>query len=223
MGGHPGGYPGGHPGGAGGYHHGGYYGGYRGGYYGGPFYGYGYGLGYGLGYPAGYGFGYGLAGYSYPIYGGIGPGGGGGLGLPYNTGYYAPPGPGIGGPGVGPGMAPGAIPPGPIPSGPIPSAPGTTPNPAPDQNKDLQVSATVPGTARLVVVVPEGGQVWFDNVLTPANGNRWVYTSPPLEPGRTYSVSLKARWGEGDQAKSYEIPVRVQAGDAMTIDLSRTR
>jgi uncharacterized protein (TIGR03000 family) len=95
-----------------------------------------------------------------------------------------------------------------VPSTPAPAtpAPGNT--------------ATVAAPAKITVVVPTGGQVWFDNSLTPTQGDKWTYTSAPLEPGKDYTVAVKARWGEGDDAKSYDLPIHVRAGDNLTVDLT---
>ena len=79
------------------------------------------------------------------------------------------------------------------------------------------MSTKAAATATLSVLVPEGGQVWFDNTLTPQDGNKWVYTSKELTPGKSYTVSVKARWEGG----SIEIPLRIQAGDNMSVDLTR--
>jgi hypothetical protein len=73
--------------------------------------------------------------------------------------------------------------------------------------------------AILTVVVPQGGQVWFDNVLTPQDGTKWIYKSPAVETGKTQVVSVKARWEGG----SFDLPLRLQGGDNMTIDLTKTR
>jgi len=197
-GGHGGGGFGG--GGRGGY---GGYGGYgRGGYGYGGFYG-GIGLyGYGFGYPYGYGGGYyDLGGMGYSSFGGYGSGGGGIYPaspiIPYSSGY----------------------------------------TPAPSTNLDMTLLPALPtpltppipsttsvaASASLTVIVPEGGQVWFDNTLTPQKGSKWVYNSPTLEPGKTYTVNIKARWAEGGQDKAYDIPLRIVAGDKMTMDLTKIR
>jgi uncharacterized protein (TIGR03000 family) len=90
---------------------------------------------------------------------------------------------------------------------------------SPNQPAPDTVAQATP--AKVTVIVPEGGQVWFDNALTPTEGNHWTYTSAPLEPGRDYTVAIKARWGDGDQAKSYDVPLHVRAGDNMTVDLTQ--
>jgi uncharacterized protein (TIGR03000 family) len=197
-GGHGGGGGGGH-GGYSGYGHGGYGGyGYGRGFYGAygfgyPFYGYPY---YGGGY-------YDLGGLGYSTVGGYGSGGygtyGGAAIIPYSSNYTPAPS--------------GSIDPTILPSLPVPLSPPSAPT----------STALTAGTATVTVVVPEGAQVWFDNTLTPAKGTKWVYTSPKLEPSKTYTVNVKARWAEGGQDKAYDIPLRIVSGDNMTMDLSKIR
>jgi uncharacterized protein (TIGR03000 family) len=200
-------------GGGGGGRGGGGYGGGRG--YGGGYGGYGYGRG---GFYGGYGaFGFYGVGYPYPYpY----------FGVPYDVGglgYSSFGGFGSGGSGLNPGSpiipyspeyipGPANIDPTALPSLPAPlTPPGTT------------VSNATPATATVNVIVPEGGQVWFDDTLTPSTGSKWVYTSPKLEPGKTYTLKIKARWAEGGQDRNYDIPLRIVAGDKTTMDLTKIR
>jgi uncharacterized protein (TIGR03000 family) len=217
---HGGGRGGGHGG-----HSSGYRGGYGGGYYGSN-YGYGgsnlggYGLGgigglgglggigglggNGLGGLGGLG-GSGLGGLG-GIVGGLGSSGLGGLGGIGRGGYSG----GYGGTNRGYGNSSGYYPQNAVPSAVIPDA-------AAPSGTGTQ---TVAAPAKITVLVPPGGQVWFDNALTPTKGDHWTYTSASLEPNKDYTVAIKARWGEGDQARSIDIPVHMRAGDNMTVDLT---
>ena len=194
-GGHGGGMGGGHGGygGYGGYGRGGY-GGYGRGFYGGGFYG-------GWGYPYYYG---GI----YPYYGGgfydLPPAVGTypSTVIPYSSNYTPIP--------------PANVDPSTLPSLPAPLSPPSIPN-------AVATKSATPATATVSVIVPEGAQVWFDNTLTPTKGTKWTYTSPKLEPSKTYTVNVKARWAEGGQDKAYDIPLRIVAGDNMTMDLTKVR
>lgn len=195
---------------------GGSYGGARGGYggyggfgqhgYGGYGYGYGRGFygaggfygGWGWGYPY---FGWDAFGYGYPYYGG--------------SGGLAPAVAAVGG-----AMLPSAyMPPTTNPLDPtaIPALPPPLPPPPAAQSPAAAASATVN------VVVPNGAQVWFDETLSPAKDGKWSYTTSKLEPGKTYVLKVKARWEQNGQDQNYEIPLRVVAGDNMTLDLTRIR
>lgn len=221
-GGHGGGGHGGAVHGGGGGYRGGY-GGYRGGYggyggYGRGFYGgyggWGYGgLGWGYG-----GYGYGLGGYGYPSYGGY---------------YY----PNYGYPDAGTAIVPDTTVPytsGYTPSSNVPADPPITPiieayaqtrlnGPV---SSDIRPAsfATTSAPAVVAVIVPKEGQVWFNDQLNPPKtGTRWVFSTENLQPGKTYVVNVKARWKDGEQDRSYNIPLRVEAGDNMTVDLTNMR
>jgi hypothetical protein len=198
---------GGFGGGRGGY---GGYGGYGRGFYGG----YG-GWGYGWGYP-GYGYGYGLGGYGYPYYGGYS--------YPYYGGYSDP----------GTTYIPSSYS---TPDTPIAPYPPTYTPPInstdPHSPTIIETGATSsgtsgaaygPGLAKVTVIVPPEGQVWFNDSLNPPkNGSKWVYVSDKLDVGKTYVLNIKARWNENGQDKSYSIPLRMEAGDNLTMDLTKMR
>jgi uncharacterized protein (TIGR03000 family) len=161
------------------------------------------------GYPYyGFGTGYGNFGYSlsYPPYGfwgslaNYGYGGYGYGGYGYGSGGY---GPAVIAAGGGPAIITNVYP------QPIPGADEGVPAP--------------PGSATVTVLVPEGGQVWFDNTLTQKGGTKWVYTSPALEPGKTSTLGVKARWTESGKDRDLDLPVKIKAGDTFTIDVTKVR
>jgi uncharacterized protein (TIGR03000 family) len=200
-----GGYRGGY-GGYGGYGRGyGGYGGYGRGYYGGyggwgyPFYGFGYGLGgYGLG---GYGGGY-YGGSSYPYYDYSDGSYYGTYGapdtttvLPYSSGY--------------------------TPALTDPHAPTTIEigNGTPTNANRINS----PASATVTVIAPQGGQVWFNDTLSPPKtGSKYVFTSDKLDAGKTHVVNIKARWQDASGKDwSHSIPLKVEAGDNLTVDLTK--
>jgi uncharacterized protein (TIGR03000 family) len=74
------------------------------------------------------------------------------------------------------------------------------------------------------VVVPEGGQVWFDGNLNAKGGARQQYTTAALDPGKTHVVNVKARWvGADGKDANWDLPIRARAGDVMTVDLTKIR
>ena len=94
----------------------------------------------------------------------------------------------------------------------------------PSQPVPSAAAATAPSdTATLTAIVPEGGQVWFNDTLTQSGGTAWVYTTPPLDSGKTYTVNVKARWVEGSQDRSMDLALRLVAGDNMTVDFNKIR
>jgi hypothetical protein len=67
--------------------------------------------------------------------------------------------------------------------------------------------------ARVSVQAPDGAQVWFDGAKSDLKEGSSVFTTAPIETGRTAKVSVKIEWGGG----SREMQLVMQSGDAMTI------
>jgi uncharacterized protein (TIGR03000 family) len=227
-GGHGGGGGGGRGGGGavrGGYYGGGYGGGYGRGGYGRGYGGYGYG-GFGF-FPFYGGYGYGLGGLGYGGYGGYG-----GDYYPYTGGstYY----PAYDSTSVvapyatsGSALVPysSVYPPAGSSEGPLTIAPAdSASNIAPPASPPATLPPTLAAsTATIAVVVPMGGHVWFNGSMNPPsdNGSKWKFTTQKLDPGKTYVLEIKATWNDGVSDHSYNVPLRVQAGDNMTVDMTR--
>jgi uncharacterized protein (TIGR03000 family) len=110
----------------------------------------------------------------------------------------------------------------------VPTTPTLPPsNPIPVEGSGTPVTAPAGGSsstiATVAVVVPQGGKVWAGNSKLTQQGTKWVYTSPALQPGQTYTLQIKASWMQGGEEKVYEMPLRVQAGDNDTVYLDRIR
>ena len=187
---------------------GGYGGGYRGFGYGG--YGYGYGLGgfglgigLGLGYGLGYGYGYG---YGYPGYGyGYG---GYGYGYPgYGYGY-----PGYYDPSYGP--APSNYPP--------PGAPQPGAQPGPTGGwTGVPTSNRIDTNATVGVRVPADATVWINGAKTNQGGTSRQFMSTGLEPGRTYTYTIRAQWkGTDGQPVDLDQSIVVQAGEKRWVNFA---
>ena len=70
----------------------------------------------------------------------------------------------------------------------------------------------------VTVLVPDANaQVWFEDGLTSQTGTQRMFHSPPLEPNRTFTYTVKARWMENGQAINQESQIKVQAGQSYTI------
>jgi uncharacterized protein (TIGR03000 family) len=202
-GGHGGGghaYGGGHAfGGYGGY-------GFRGGYGYRGFYGYGYpgwyglGLGLGLGYGLGYGYGYGYPYYGYPYspYGYPCDPYGGGYPVYVNPGYGPPPAASTPVcPVAGQGVAPASL--------------GGAATGAPVRLTDSDVL--------LSIRVPPDAAVWINGEQTAQSGPRREFASSGLEPGRTYTFVVTARWaGPDGQVVELERRVHVQGGERRNLN-----
>jgi uncharacterized protein (TIGR03000 family) len=155
--------------------------------------------GYGYGQPFGYGYGYG-----YPSafgYGGLGgyyggyPGSYGGT-YAYSPGFYG------GGYNYG------------TPS--YAYNPQTTAYqsfyPADGQQTD--------NTAIVRVMVPADAEVSFDGAATQQRGPMRVFQTPQLDPGRTYTYQVRAKWTENGKDMEQTRPLQVQANRTATLDFN---
>jgi uncharacterized protein (TIGR03000 family) len=172
------------------------WGGYWGGYY--PRY-----YGWGGYYPRYYGYG----GY----YGGYYPGSYGYAGLGYG-GYY---------PGYVTNSSGGYYPgytyaSGPVYSGNIVAAAG----PPATVNGTRQASYYTPAAdnkAHLHVHVPAGARVWVGGAATTQTGTERDFVSPELNPGKTYSYEVKARWTQDGQPVEETRTVKVRANETSNV------
>jgi uncharacterized protein (TIGR03000 family) len=187
---------------------GGHGGGGRGGFGGGGFDrgrgGFGRGFGYG-----GYGYGgYGYGGYGYGDFG-YGGWGYGGYGYgSYDGGYYAPtymtvpyyysdP--------YGP-------------SGNYLSTPPAQRNPSfyPPEASSRRI---LDNTAAVEVRIPASAHLWFNGTETSQTGSQRLFTTPALEPGKTYTYEVRATWTASDgQTVNRTQQVQVQANQPTRVD-----
>jgi uncharacterized protein (TIGR03000 family) len=173
------------------------YGGGYGGCYGG-----GYGGGYGGCYGGGYGGGYG------GCYGGYAMGGG-----YYGPGMqYMPPADGgmrrggTGGAGTGTGDRTGTT-----------DRTGRESRPE-DTSKPPQALAPTP--ARVIVQLPADAKLTIDGAPTKSTSERRVFSSPALEPGRTYSYNFEATIVRDGQPVTTRERVLVRAGEVTRVNLT---
>ena len=67
--------------------------------------------------------------------------------------------------------------------------------------------------AVLSVQVPADATVWVQGAATKQTGTTREFISPPLDPGRDYTYTVKAQWKSGDQNVEQTQTVTVRAGD----------
>jgi uncharacterized protein (TIGR03000 family) len=177
----------------GGYYGGGYHGG---GYYGGGFYGRGYYGGgyYGRGYYGDYGLGLGLT-LGYPGYG---------YNYSYASPYY----------GSSYYYAPNTY-------GDLQSVAPTTSYYQPEMAPTAPVPHENPNVVNLEVRVPENAALWVEGQPTDPTGSTRHFYSPQLQPGRTYTYHVHARWTDAngkvvDRTKA----VDVRAGERIGVDFN---
>jgi len=80
-----------------------------------------------------------------------------------------------------------------------------------------------PNAAMVEVRVPENAEIWFAGARTTQTGPVRHFVSPSLQPGRTFSYEVRARWTDAsgrpvDRTKE----VKVQAGGRVGVDFNRS-
>jgi uncharacterized protein (TIGR03000 family) len=87
--------------------------------------------------------------------------------------------------------------------------------PAPEQLPNM------PKGANLEVILPDGSSVvWLDEYRTRSTGLERQYLTPPLEPGRKYTYTVKATWNQDGQVVKEERKVAVSAGWTSVVDFT---
>src|SRR5262249_19013297 len=76
----------------------------------------------------------------------------------------------------------------------------------------------------LHVTVPRpDDRVWVEDQLTQSSGNERMFISPPLEPGSSYTYTVRATWMENGREVSQERKIPVTPGREVTLDFTRTQ
>jgi uncharacterized protein (TIGR03000 family) len=70
------------------------------------------------------------------------------------------------------------------------------------------------------VKVPLEAEIWFDNHKTAQTGTDRRFITPSLDPGRTFTYDVHARWTEGNRPVDQTRKVTVHAGDQLTVDFT---
>jgi uncharacterized protein (TIGR03000 family) len=72
--------------------------------------------------------------------------------------------------------------------------------------------------ASLDVRVPADAQIWFDGEPTSQTGSIRSFVSPPLEPGKSFTYEIRARWVDNGNVVDLIKQVQVHAGDRVPVD-----
>lgn len=76
-----------------------------------------------------------------------------------------------------------------------------------------------PNAIAVNVRVPANAKVWFDNQATQQQGSFRQFISPPVQPGKAYTYTIKAEWMDNGQKVDKTKQVDVHAGDHFTLDM----
>ena len=73
---------------------------------------------------------------------------------------------------------------------------------------------------QITVVVPANADVYFDGVPMTQGGTVRTYSSPPLEPGSSYTYSIRARWTANGNPVEQTRKVSLKAGTSVRVDFT---
>ena len=73
-------------------------------------------------------------------------------------------------------------------------------------------------SAIIDVRVPPNAQIWFEDQPTTQAGTFREFISPPLEPDRTFTYDVRARWMENGRPVERTRHINVHAGDQLNVD-----
>ena len=76
-------------------------------------------------------------------------------------------------------------------------------------------------SATVQVHVPANAQIWFDDAPTQQRGESRSFYTPPLDSGKTYHYTLRARWDDNGKMKEKTQKIEVRAGKQTDVDFAR--
>jgi uncharacterized protein (TIGR03000 family) len=74
----------------------------------------------------------------------------------------------------------------------------------------------------LHVTLPADAVLWFDGEATDQTGAEREFTTPELDPGKTYTYELKARWTLGGRPVEQSLQVEVRPDKTTTVSFGAT-
>jgi uncharacterized protein (TIGR03000 family) len=106
-----------------------------------------------------------------------------------------------------------------------PRAPERVPAPPPPpagkgEKEDTTGEALGPAPATIIVTLPAGATLRFDNTPTQSTSPRRVFQTPPLEPGQDYYYTLTAQAMQDGQPVTVSRRVDLRAGQTARVALS---
>jgi len=77
----------------------------------------------------------------------------------------------------------------------------------------------VDNTATVHVHVPADAVVWFNGAQMSQTGTEREFVTPALEPGRSYSYQVRAKWMNGGQPVERTAKVKVRPNETTEVDM----
>jgi uncharacterized protein (TIGR03000 family) len=78
---------------------------------------------------------------------------------------------------------------------------------------------TMPANGMITILVPDEAQVWFGNIPTTVQGSARSFQLPPLDSGRDYTYTIRAKWMENGRERDQTKVVSFRAGQSFTVDM----
>jgi uncharacterized protein (TIGR03000 family) len=78
-----------------------------------------------------------------------------------------------------------------------------------------------PAPCQVEIRVPPTAKVWFDGDATTQTGNMRLYSSPPIQTGKTFTYQVTAKWMDGDKEVAQTRTVEVRAGRTTVVDFTQ--
>src|SRR5262249_40676005 len=112
---------------------------------------------------------------------------------------------------------------GPYPGGPM-RRPEPVPKPKPEDGTKPPEEVRGPAPAVIVVNLPADARLTIDDTPTRSTSSSRTFISPPLQPGRTFTYTLRAEItrGKGPTAETREVPARAGEQTNVRFDLPAT-
>jgi uncharacterized protein (TIGR03000 family) len=97
---------------------------------------------------------------------------------------------------------------------------GTTDRETKPEDTSKPPQALAPAPARVIVQLPADAKLTIDGAPTKSTSERRVFSSPALEPGRTYSYNFEATIVRDGQPVTTRERVLVRAGEVTRVNLT---
>lgn len=81
-----------------------------------------------------------------------------------------------------------------------------------------QLDSTSSGGAHIRVIVAPDAEVWFDGSATQQRGEVREFETPALDPNRSFTYKVRARWNQNGQVMDQTRDLQVQGGRSATVN-----
>jgi uncharacterized protein (TIGR03000 family) len=95
--------------------------------------------------------------------------------------------------------------------------------PTPVITRAYEPGLAPPASAAVIsAVVPASAELWFEGMHIPGSGNLRKFTSPELDPLKSYAYDVRATWYENSKVVTQTQRLLVRSGDRLTLTFPAT-